>query len=147
MANDNLFLSLSSQRSAPKNPFAISQPPQFRLSNLADTFPRTFHPAMGSPLPESFALWPPTPRTNGNRPATVHEASFSYSLPEDCSAATTSWDPNCLSMGLPSENHNMESGGADMSQQYEDSSLDSRLHPGREGGGRKIYMTFKVNGY
>jgi len=38
-----------------------------------------------------------------------------------------------MSMGLPSENRNMESSGADMSQQYEDNSLDSRLHPGREG--------------
>ncbi|RPA99796.1 hypothetical protein L873DRAFT_1682930 [Choiromyces venosus 120613-1] len=80
---------------------------------------------MGSPLPDSFALWPPTPRTNGNRPATVHETNFSYSLPEDCSAATASWDPNCLSMGLPSENHNMGTNGVDMSQQYDDNSLDN----------------------
>lgn len=30
----------------------------------------------GSPLPASFALWPPTPRTAMDRPATIHESTF-----------------------------------------------------------------------
>ncbi|KAH8153247.1 uncharacterized protein LAJ45_02834 [Morchella importuna] len=103
---------LAQQHNMPKNAFA--QHTHLRPQNLSDSYPRSFQPAMASPLPDSFALWPPTPRTNGNRPATVHETSFPYSsLPEDCSTAVPAWDPTCL---IPSESHSLGTSPVDLSQ-------------------------------
>lgn len=115
---------MSRQHNMPKNAFA--QHTHLRPQNLSDSYPRSFQPAMASPLPDSFALWPPTPRTNGNRPATVHETSFPYSsLPEDCSTAVPAWDPTCL---IPSESHSLGTSPVDLSQYDMNSKSHSKSH-------------------
>lgn len=115
---------LSQQHNMPKNTFA--QHTQFRPQNLSDSYPRSIQPGMDSPLPGHFALWPPTPRTNGTRPTTVHETSFPYSsVPEDCSTSVSAWDPACL---IPSESQSLGASPVDLSH-YDMSSNNDWSRP------------------
>ncbi|KAL7269554.1 hypothetical protein RUND412_007784, partial [Rhizina undulata] len=103
---------ISQQRPNPKNPFA--QTNQFGHTNVQDSFPRSFPTvAMNSPLPDSFALWPPTPHNHGNRPSTVHE-HYHYPLAEECSTAGTTWDPDYLEI----HSANIATTGVDVASQY-----------------------------
>ncbi|RPA82116.1 hypothetical protein BJ508DRAFT_101186 [Ascobolus immersus RN42] len=80
---DNMFSYSTSESQDGMN--ATSHAQQLRpLSSTAGYQQRPLAPSFdtGSPLPAAFALWPPTPRTAMDRPATIHESTFpNFHLP------------------------------------------------------------------
>jgi hypothetical protein len=93
----------------------VSGHDQYRSNASNDSFPRSLaHTplAMDSPLPgAAFTLWPPTPLP-GARPASLHEANYSTSLPEDYPTSSP-WETS-----LSPETQTLTTTGIDIPSHY-----------------------------
>lgn len=110
----------SRDNSRGKTLYSLPTTESYKPSTTQDeSFPRTMqHPlSLGSPLPDQFTIWPPTPR-NVDRPNTSGAEHYSYSTAEDVHEADTTTSPWDSSLSVVSHRSDIPSNDVEVSRSY-----------------------------